>query len=81
MVAIATGLDIIGGVSQCDPEYVKMGSNHYYSPNGNATLGCGGTQLPIGQVQKEHRIEIGSTTDVLPSDEEIVAWAQKKLGL
>ena len=74
--AEASGLDMIGGVSQCDPEYVDMRDNRYFSPHGNATLKCGGRPLSIPEVQSSKGIEIGSTFGVLPSDEEIVEWAR-----
>lgn len=49
-VTPATNLDNVGGISQCDPEYVKVGNNKYYSPNGNASMNCGGTALSIPEV-------------------------------
>ena len=71
----------VGGVSQCDPEYVKFHDNKYYSPNGNASLNCGGKALSIPDVQKQHGIELGSTFAALPTDEEIIKWAKDRLGL
>lgn len=80
-VTAATGLDNVGGVSQCDPAFVNFHDNKYFSPNGNATLNCGGKALSIPEVQKKHGIEIGSTFAALPTDQEIIAWAKDRLGL
>ena len=77
----ATDLDNVGGVSQCDPDYVSIGNNTYYSPNGNATLNCGGKAMSIPEVQKQHGIELGSTFDTFPTDAEIIQWAQDRLGM
>ena len=80
-VALATGLDVIGHVSQCDSTYVKLGQNRYYSPDGNASLGCGSELLTIPEVQKKFGVELGSSSAVLPSDIEIVKWAKERLGM
>eukprot|EP00040_Diaphanoeca_grandis_P010287 m.52629 g.52629 ORF g.52629 m.52629 type:complete len:878 (+) comp21637_c0_seq1:31-2664(+) len=77
----ARGVDVVGHVAQCDPEYIRLGNNSYYTPHGNVTLGCGSKELLIADVQKQFNVEIGSTSAVLPSDEEIVDWARIALGL
>ena len=47
----ATDLDDVGHVGQCDPSIIKLGGNKYYTPNGNATLSCGGRKVSIAQAQ------------------------------
>jgi hypothetical protein len=56
----------IGHVSSCDPDFTYLAANHYYSPDANASLSCGGELLPIDKVQKEFKNEIGSTYAALP---------------
>ena len=68
-------MDVVGSVSQCDPAYTGLKGNRYYTPNGNATLQCGGARLPLAQVQAKYANEAGSTAGPLPSPAEAVRMA------
>lgn len=67
---------VVGYVAQCTETQNEMHDNHYYTLPGNATLGsCG---LVTGMFAK-NGMEKDSTSDVLPTDEEMVAWARARL--
>ena len=79
--APAVGLDHVARLGSCDPAVVKATGNRYYSPNGNATVDCGGEPLSIAAAQARFKVELGSTAGPLPTDEEILGWAKEKLGV
>ena len=68
-------VDKVTSVAQCDPSIVTLKNNKYFTLHGNATVKCGGNMDSIEQAQKKG-MEIGSTYGKLPTDKEIVAFAQ-----
>lgn len=74
-----SGLASVGGVSQCDPKFMTMHDNIYFTPSGNASLGCGGHAVPVSSLARTHGIEQRSRSAKLPSDGDLVALARAKL--
>lgn len=71
---------LVAGVSGCEPDETAMHDNKYFTTFGNATLRCGGGSYAIGDpALLEKGMEVGSTSGVLPTDEELVAWAKARL--
>lgn len=69
-------MDVVGHVSQCDPARTSLAKNRYFTPNGNATMQCGGTAISIAEVQTRFGNEHGSSTATLPSAEQVLAWVE-----
>ena len=70
----------VGGVSQCDPAEMEMHANRYYLENATgAAMGCGRGLTPISRLYAERKVGKGSTAAALPSDEEMVDWAKRRL--
>ena len=55
--------------------------NEYYTPDNNASLHCGGSSIPVGKIYGEHGLEKGSTSNPMPTDDAMVAWAKQNLGM
>lgn len=56
--------------------------NHYYGPSLNVTVRCGYSNDPIhfADAQRQYAsFEEGSTIDTLPTNEEILKWANETL--
>lgn len=68
---------MVGHISQCEETQNEMHDNKYYTATGNASLNCG---LVVDMYAK-NGMEKDSTSDLLPSDEEMVAWARERLAL
>ena len=64
-----------GSTDQC---MCHVSHNEYYSPFGNASMKCDGGNVPLVSLQAAG-IEAGSTVDLLPSNDQIVAWAREAL--
>lgn len=82
--ASATGagtVEVVGGVSQCDPAHMTMHDNYYASPRGQPAIRCGGTPVLVSDLLRKTRIGQGSTGHMLPSDAEILAVLKQHLQL
>lgn len=55
-----------------------LADNRYYTPFGNASLKCGGSQVPISKLQ-QGGIELRTTDKSLPSNDQIIAWGKEIL--
>ena len=76
-----SGLQGVGSVSNCDPRMMNMHDNEYYTPTNNATLRCGGSSIPVGKIYSEHGLEKGSSSNPMPTDDAMLAWAKQHLGM
>lgn len=54
---------------------LDLSNNRYYTPYGNASVSCNGAEVPLADLQAGG-VELGSTVDVLPSNEQIIAWGK-----
>ena len=54
-------------------------TDRYFTPNGNATLNCGGKNLALDDVQQQFHNEVGSTFGPLPAPTEVLRWAQERV--
>jgi len=59
---------------------LNLANNSYYTPWANASLNKKNSEVPLAKLQAEG-VEVGSTDNALPSNEQIVAWARTKLGM
>lgn len=78
LVGTAGDMNEVGHVAQCDPSFMSLSGNKYFTPDGNATLNCGGAgDLGLADVQRQFKNEVGSTTATLPTATEAVKWADE----
>eukprot|EP01097_Dermamoeba_algensis_P009260 TRINITY_DN6454_c0_g1_i1.p1 TRINITY_DN6454_c0_g1~~TRINITY_DN6454_c0_g1_i1.p1 ORF type:complete len:324 (-),score=60.71 TRINITY_DN6454_c0_g1_i1:53-1024(-) len=70
--------DTVSFLYQCDPEYVTVKRNQYFTPHGNATVSCdgqGGDRYSLPDLQSLLGLEKGSSFAALPNDTQILDWA------
>ena len=42
---------------------------------------CGGSSIPVGKIYSEHGLEKGSSSNPMPTDDDMLAWAKQHLGM
>jgi hypothetical protein len=62
---------------QCDPELFLLEGNRYYTPDGNASLQCGGKIFTLAEAQASFGNEKGSTGQGLPEPSRVIEWARE----
>ena len=63
---------------------LKLYNNSYYSLSGNALIGMGQSEqgvYNISEMQTVFNLEIGSTSNGIPSNKEIIEWARQTLNM
>jgi len=63
----------------CEGSAVKLSSNQYYTPDGEARIGCGDDVISLGELQTHFGMEQDSMTEKLPDEETMIEWAKKML--
>ena len=70
----------VGGVSQCSPRFYHAANNQYYlTAHSNATMRCGGKELPLAGLYGQTGVEKNVTIRPMPSDAELIAWGRQRL--
>lgn len=61
---------------------LKMFNNSYYTEHGNASVTCGGrTQILLKDFQAKYQMDLGSVGYKLPTNDQIMQWANNILGM
>ena len=66
------------GSSECG---ISFADNQYFTANGSAFVACKKPMPTLQEWQKTTGSDKGSTSSVMPSDDQIMAWAKEKLGM
>ena len=69
-------------LARCDEKSnVVLASNQYFGPSKNITIRCGygNDPIPFLTAQEMYSIERNSTIDTLPTNQQILAWANETL--
>lgn len=73
-------LEKVVSVAQCDPAFLTLRNNEYFTTNGTAVFECSGTKHTLAELQGKG-LEEGSRNSGLPDEEEMLAWARGLLPL
>jgi hypothetical protein len=64
----------------CQDSAVELSDNHYFTPDGEAKIGCGDDlSVPLEEFQSKYGMEIGSSKAPLPDENTMIAWARDML--
>lgn len=65
----------------CENSAVVLSHNQYFTPDGNAKIGCQDDAIPLEEMETKYGMEDGSTHSKLPDEETMIKWAKQLLSM